>query len=128
MLFADDSTLYAAGSDVSSLINMFNEERFGVSRRLKANVLSLNVSKTFAIMFSNRHNSKDSGIQLLLNGSEIQFECQDPKCLGVIIDTKLNQKQHIRSICKKKSKSIGIFYELKNVSSQCILINLYYAL
>ena len=37
--------------------------------------LSLIVSKTVAMMFSNRHNSDTVGIYLLLNGSEIQFEC-----------------------------------------------------
>ena len=73
MLFDDDSTLYAAGSDISSLINMFNDELLCVSRWMKANVLSLKVSKTFAMMFSNRPNSDAAGIQLLLNGSEIQF-------------------------------------------------------
>ena len=51
----------------------------------EANVLSLNVSKRFAMMFSNRHNSDAAGIQLLLNGSEVQFECHY-KFLGVIID------------------------------------------
>ena len=41
LLFVDDSTLYAAGSNVSSLINMFNDELLCVSRWMKANVLSL---------------------------------------------------------------------------------------
>ena len=106
MLFADDTTLYAAGSDVSSLISMFHDEILCVSRWMMANVLSVNASKTFAMMFSNRHNSDAAGIQLLLNGSEVQFQCHG-KFLGVIIiDTKLNHKQHIRSICNKVSKSI----------------------
>ena len=74
-------------------------------------------------MISNKHNSDAAGIQLLLNGSEIQFECHG-KFLGVIIDTKLNHKQHIRSICKYVSKSIGIFYKLKNIFTKCILIKL----
>ena len=87
---------------------MFNDELLFVSRWMRANVLSLNVSKTFAMMFSNRHNSDAAGIQLLLNVSEIQFECHG-KFLGVIIDTKLNHQQHIRSICNKVSISIGIF-------------------
>ena len=84
VLFADDTTLYAAGSDVSSLISTFNEELLCVSRWMRANVLSLNVSKTFAMMFSKRPNSDAAGVQLLLNGSEVQFECHG-KFLGVII-------------------------------------------
>ena len=74
VLFSDYTTLYAAGSDISSLINMFNDELLCVSRWMNGNVLSLNVSKTFAMMFSKEHNSDAAGIQLLLNGSEIQFE------------------------------------------------------
>ena len=73
MLFADDTTLYADGHDVSSLINMFNDELSGVSRWMKANVLSLDVCKTFAKMFSSRRNGDAADIQLLLNGSKIQF-------------------------------------------------------
>ena len=99
------------------------DELLCVSRWMMANVLSLKVSKIFAMMFSNRPNSNAAGIQLLLNDSEIQFECHG-KFLEVIIDTKLNHKQHIRSICNKVSKSIGIFYKLKNIFPQCILINL----
>ena len=90
---------------------------------MRANVLSLNVSKTFEMLFSNRHNSDAAGVQLLLNGSEIQFECHG-KFLGVIINTKLNHKQHIHLICNKVSKSIRIFYK-KYIFLQFILINLY---
>ena len=38
VLFADDTTLYAAGSDASSLISMFNDELLCVSRWMRANV------------------------------------------------------------------------------------------
>ena len=127
VLFADDTTLYASGNHVPSLINMFNDELVCVSRWMKANVLSLNVGKTFAMMFSKRHNIDTVDCQLLLDGSVVQFECHG-KFLGVIIDNKLNHKQHIHLICKKVSKSIGIFYRLRNIFPQCILINLYYAL
>ena len=72
MLFTGDATLYASGNDVSSLINMFNTELLCVSRWMKATVLSLNVGKTFATMFSNRHNSDTSDIQFLLDGVESQ--------------------------------------------------------
>ena len=71
VLFAIDITQSAAGSDVSSLINKFNDELLGIFQWMKANVLSLKVKKTFAMMFSNKHNSDAAGIQLLLNGSEI---------------------------------------------------------
>ena len=67
VLFADDTIRPdAAGSDVSSHINMFNDELLYVSLWMKANVLSLNVSKTFAMMFSNRHNSDAAGIIVML--------------------------------------------------------------
>ena len=95
---------------------MFNDKLLCVSRWMKANVLSLNVSKTFAMMFSNRPNSDAAGIQSLLNGSEVQFDCHG-KFLGVIIDTKVNHRQHIRLIYNKVSKSIGIFCKLKNIFS-----------
>ena len=47
VLFADDT--YAAGIDVSSLIIMFNDELLCVSRWMKVNVLSLNVSKKHSL-------------------------------------------------------------------------------
>ena len=53
--------------------------------------IASNVSKTSAMMFSNRHNSDAAGVQLLLHGSDIQFE-RHFKFLGVIIDKKTESR------------------------------------
>ena len=49
------------------------------------------------------------------------------KFLGLIIDSNLNFNDHIIHICKKVSKSVGIFHKLGCDLPQYVLINLYYA-
>ena len=53
VLFADDTILCASGPDYSGLITLFNGELIDVASWTKANMLSLNVGKTFATVFSN---------------------------------------------------------------------------
>ena len=44
--FADDTTVFASDSDINNVLATVNRELVGVNNWLKANRLSLNVSKT----------------------------------------------------------------------------------
>ena len=48
------------------------------------------------------------------------------KFLGVVIDNKLNWSAHIKYICNKMSKSIGIINKVRKLLNKETLINLYY--
>ena len=55
--FADDTTLFASNSDIINVHATANRELVGVDNWLKANRLSLNISKTSYIIISNHKNA-----------------------------------------------------------------------
>ena len=53
VLFADDTTVYAFGTDMVELARVFCSEIENISLWMRANALSLNVNKPYHMMFSN---------------------------------------------------------------------------
>ena len=53
---------------------------------------------------------------------------QDSKFLGVIIDAKLKWNDHITYVKSKISKTIGLFYKMRQYLGRKALVNLYYSL
>ena len=50
------------------------------------------------------------------------------KCLGVLIDSPLNWKNHIHEFSKKISRGIGILLKLRKCVSTQILLQVYYSI
>ena len=61
--FADDTTVFASDGDINNVHATVNKELVGVYNRLKANRLSLNVSKTSYMLISNQKNGFDIKIR-----------------------------------------------------------------
>ena len=97
VLFTEDTTLFASESDYNDLISMFNAELEKVFLWTKANALSMNVAKTFAMLFSNRPFG-DYDDLLPMDGEFVQFE-QSGQFLGMVTDNQLNFKKQILHIC-----------------------------
>ena len=57
--FADDTTVFASDSDINNVHATVNRELVIVDNWLKANRLSLNVSKTLYMIISNQKNAID---------------------------------------------------------------------
>ena len=126
ILFADDTTLYASSVDSGALVEELNVELHKIYKWTCSNRLSLNVSKTYAILFSKRSNRNDL-LNLKFNDEVINYESTG-KFLGVTLDSNLSFRSHINIVCNKLSKTIGVLHRIQfNVPSQ-ILINLYYSL
>ena len=54
ILFADDTTVYISGEDVTDLLRCLNHDLSKLNNWLKANKLSLNVNKTNYILFNKK--------------------------------------------------------------------------
>ena len=65
--FADDTTVFASDSAINNVHATVNRELVGVDNWLKANRLSLNISKTSYIIISNQKNAIEIRIR------DIQF-------------------------------------------------------
>ena len=98
ILYADDTSILLSGRDLNKLIQELNTELVLVlvTEWLKANKLTLNIEKTYYIVFH-------CGRRKTLNNIKLQMDDKIPvikesphiKYLGVILDNKLNWIEHI---------------------------------
>lgn len=86
------------------------------------NKLSLNLSKTKAMMFGNVESK--SNPQIMIDGVQIET-VNENTFLGVIIDNKLSWKAHIKHIKTKISKSLSIINKAKIYLDENALRTLY---
>ena len=109
VLFADDANLFASGDNIISLCEEINIELLKINMWFKVNKLSLNLSKTNFMVFSNRK-VENCEINFKIENIMISrvFEC---KFLGVLIDSKLTWKNHIIMVKEKLIKCNVIMFK-----------------
>jgi hypothetical protein len=130
VIYADDSTLSASlntfdipGQERDAYIN---QELKKISLWFKLNKLSINSSKTKAMLF---HTPRKKVVypNLFIDESNVEF-VNDFNYLGIILDKHLTWKAHIAKVNLKLSKVIGIMCRLKNLLPREILLTLYHSL
>jgi len=126
-LFADDTTLLASDHCYERLITRVNEGVKDVVEWTHVNRLTINVSKTVALLFSNRPNDIDLNNSLVVDGEVLPFDCK-VKYLGVMVDSRLKFDEHMNHVCNKLSRSVGILYKLRLFAPESVLISCYYSL
>ena len=127
ILYADDTTMMTHNSEHCELIQHINRELPKLYQWLVANRLSLNFDKTFALLFSNRHEAIDDHLEIQLNNNKIKVELFG-EFLGLTIDSNVKFINHIENIRNKISRCVGIFYKMKDHVPCKVLVNLYYSL
>ena len=104
---------------------MINDELKDIVIWLRANKLSLNISKTHYMLFLNKKVIQPN-VTIEINGQPITCVTKT-KFLGVIIDNKLTWKEHISYICGKVAKGIGIISKIRKYLNRNTLLDLYYS-
>jgi len=123
--FADDSTVFYTGDSINELCLFFNNELLKIDSWLCANKLSLNVNKSSFTIFSTKDFTNHPNI--IIRNSTIDF-LDETKFLGITIDNKLNFSSHIKIICNKISKSVGIIRKLSTFVPDRVVKQLYLSL
>jgi len=123
VMFADDTNIFQSDTDIELLNRNMNSELGKLSKWFKANKLSLNISKTKFMLFTRRKNVHPD-FKLYIDNREID-RVESMKFLGVLIDEHINWKEHIRLICIKLARSIGVINRLKRFLPFKILKQLY---
>ena len=126
ILYADDTCVLLNGKDYINLVNFLNSELDKLSTWLCANKLSLNVQKTFFMVFHRAKMKIVTHIDVTMNNSCLK-KTDSLKYLGVIIDHKLNWTQHIAHVKNKISKGIGIMYRARAYLTKNSLKKLYFS-
>ena len=127
ILFADDTTIYQSSTNIPDLYSNMNIELNNLTDWFGANKLSLNISKTNYMLFSNVLANNSNNMELKL-GNTIISKCNNVKFLGVYIDSKLKWDEHINRTKLKISKSFFALNKTKHILPRKNLISLYYTL
>ena len=124
--FADDTTVFMSGDDLTILCQDINSELVKVTEWLRSNRLSLNVDKTnFMLITHNRINSSDLPINI--NGSRIRG-VRSMRFLGVTLDDRINYNENTNVLSKKLSCALGIMKRVSSLVTPSVLKILYYSL
>ena len=126
ILFADDTNLFCTGPNLKDIVYQINQEIRMIYLWVKANKLSLNIDKTYFMLFTPKRFTRNMD-DIIIDGKQI-MEVNETKFLGVIIDNNLNWKPHITYISEKVAKGIGIILKARKVFNNETLSTLYFTL
>ena len=107
--FADDMTLYCSYTSAALACSTVSAALKDTSRALALRGLSINVSKTVAMVIaphSRACQGLPTSVRLLLQNEEVKLVSQT-RLLGIIIVDSLSWSPHVDSICKKVGRKIG---------------------
>lgn len=126
-LYADDTNIFLSGYELQDMEMTFNAELARLHDWFKTNRLSLNTSKTHAMLFTLNSSLQSITLNLKIDSTAINTTTQC-KFLGIYFDHKLTWASHIQHICNKISRSIGILNKVKNTLDTATLLLLYNSL
>jgi hypothetical protein len=126
VIYADDTALFTVLETESNHVNNINSELEKICNWFKVNKLSLNASKTKAMLFHPIQKTVDK-FDIIIDGSTVEF-VEQFSYLGIILDPNITWKPHLQHVARKVARTNGILCRLKNVSDCDILKMLYTSL
>ena len=127
LLYADDTTIFIQGKDLTVMENIINEELMHLSNWVIHNRLRFNVDKTCFMISHPLMTNIAHDINIKVNNISLR-QVEELKFLGVTIDNKLIWKSHIYDLCTKISKLTGVLYKIRNCITTPCLKQIYLAL
>ena len=124
IMFADDTNLFLTGKSLTELEQQMNTELEIINNWFQTNLLSLNVSKTSYIIFSN---NKIPDINICIQDACLSRQF-DTKFLGVILSANLKWNKHIEVVSNKISKNVGIISKVRHIIPPHLTRSLYLTL
>ena len=126
-LFADDTNIYCESDDLALLTRKVNKELKKVKLWLDSNKLALNIEKTNFVLFHSPQKKLTGDVRLKIGKHDIQ-KTKYVKFLGVLMDEHLSWKHHTAELCKKLSRTSGIFFKVRHYCPLPMLVCLYNSL
>jgi hypothetical protein len=123
--FADDTTVFCSRDSAAGAIDVMNGGLLGVDQWLKSNRLSLNVNKTFYMCFS--RNNIPPGHSIVIRDVNLK-RIPNIKFLGIVLDERLDFKEHTNVLCQKLARAVGVMYRVSHLLPAQVLLKLYYSL
>ncbi len=128
-MFADDTNILISGKNLNEVLCKGNATLSAVYDWLCANKLSLNISKTKAMLFRTAQTNvpTDLSTALSLNGEPINFVKQF-EFLGVIFDQNLSWKHHMLSVKNKIQATSIVISKIRRLLNHHTALSLYQSL
>ena len=127
-LYADDTHITVASTNVENLIQKAQMELSNISTWMRINKLSANPKKTEYMIIG--HPSKINKIEvhepLRLNDSDIK-RMTNTKSLGIIVDERLNWERQYKTVHNKSRGGLQSLRRLKSIRPQSSLSDVYRA-
>ena len=124
IMFADDTNLFLSNINLQLLVSNVNIELAKVSCWLKLNKLSINVKKTYFIIFHSRQWYVISDINITIDGVLIEKATHN-KFLGVMFSEYLTWNKHLKVLLSNVNKNVGVVRKLRYILPSCIITKLY---
>jgi len=130
VIYADDTALSAVLENLDPtgqhIVNTINTELEQINNWFKLNKLSVNSAKTKAMLFHTVQ-KRVPDVPISIDGTIIDF-VKEFKYLGVILDSHLTWKPHIKYVSKKVAQTNGVMIRMKRYLPPYILLTLYNSL
>ena len=123
VLYADDTTLILCSNSIENIETNAEIVLDKLTQWCNYNRLVLNVSKTKAMVFSNRVIYEPS---ILVSNIDVDF-VSSFKYLGLWLDSKLKFSKHLEQVETKLARYCGIAYRIKSKLSLSAAKHFYYA-
>jgi len=127
VLFADDTNLFASSSSPKTLMNLVNKDLEVLNEWFKANKLTINIAKTFYIIFKRKLTKLPHDLTFKMNDMAIENK-ESTTFLGITVDSTLSWNKHVEKLGNKISSANYIINKLKYILPKTCLKMLYYSL
>jgi hypothetical protein len=122
-MYADDTTLLISDKSLNNLFRVANSELTAITNWFHDNKLCINFTKTNYMVFTN---SVVNNLSLNLNNINIESK-PFVKFLGIILDNKLNWKDHINCLILKLSHDVAMLKVASHCLPKSCLLTLYFS-
>ncbi len=124
-LFADDTTVYCSSNSLVEIVLSLRLEASNIIQWLRANRLTLNVTKTKFMVLGTRQKLRGiEDISLQVDGETIE-QVHHFKYLGLMLDDTLNFEEHIDILYRKTCAKLGAIKKARACVNQQTALTLY---
>ena len=120
--YADDHQIYISGEKIDNVVSSLEEDGNTTGCWYKSNYLSGNPSKYQVLIMSRAKQEVKKAVHI--NGHTIR-QAEEIKLLGVIVDVNVQFSEHIKQICTKTSRRIGVLSRLRNLIPTTAKLTIY---
>ena len=124
-LFADDTCMFHSHPNISALETELNIALYNVTNWLRANELTLNVSKSNLLLF-NVGSRPQNKFEIFIHHEQLQQK-EYAEYLGIFIASKPSWKKHNQTTNLKISKEIVVIRKMQHYLQEKQLISIYNA-